>query len=122
MTDQPLASRTFTLDDQFAFARLSGDLNPMHLDAGFARRTQAGAPVVHGIHNLLWAMDAVLGSFAFDVQTIRVRFQQPLFLDEIAEVTIRSRTEASMTIEVVAAGTLVVSIRLSSRPAPTELF
>jgi acyl dehydratase len=117
MTDEPLASRAFTLDDQFAFARLSGDLNPMHLNPGFARRTQAGAPVVHGIHNLLWAIDTVLRAFAFDVQNIKVRFQQPLFLDEIAEVRIRSRTDSSMTIEVVAANTVIVTIRLSSSAA-----
>ncbi len=50
MTDEPLASRSFSLDDQTAFARLSSDCNPMHLDEAFARRTQVGAPVVHGIH------------------------------------------------------------------------
>src|SRR5476649_782824 len=105
MTDAPLASRTFTLDDQLAFARLSRDRNPMHLDANFARRTQAGAPVVHGIHNLLWAMDTVLRSFPFDVQSIKVRFAQPLFPGEIARVEIRSRTETAVNIEVVTAGT-----------------
>jgi len=30
----------------------------MHLDVLAARRTQAGEPVVHGIHALLWALDA----------------------------------------------------------------
>ena len=37
----------------------SGDRNPMHVDAALARRTQAGAPVVHGVHLLMWVMDSV---------------------------------------------------------------
>jgi acyl dehydratase len=40
MTDEFHASRTFSLNDQMAFARLSSDWNPMHLDQAFARRTQ----------------------------------------------------------------------------------
>lgn len=50
-------SRIFTLEDQIAFARLSGDWNVMHVDPVAARRTQAGAPAVHGVHNFLWAME-----------------------------------------------------------------
>jgi hypothetical protein len=116
MTEAPLGSRTFTLEDQRAFARLSRDWNPMHLDANFARRTQAGAPLVHGIHNLLWTMDTVLRSFAFDVRNIKARFQQPLFLDEIARIVIRSRTPTAINVEVVADGTVVAAIKLSSEP------
>jgi NAD(P)-dependent dehydrogenase (short-subunit alcohol dehydrogenase family) len=116
MTDQPLDSRVFTLDDQGVFARLSRDWNPMHLDANFARRTQAGALVVHGIHNLLWTMDTVLRSLPFDVQNIKVRFQQPLFVDEIAQIKICSRTETMLSVEVLAADAVVATIRLSSEP------
>jgi NADP-dependent 3-hydroxy acid dehydrogenase YdfG len=116
MTDQPLGSRVFTLEDQLAFARLSLDWNPMHLDANFARRTQAGAPLVHGIHHLLWAMDTVLQSFAFDVQNIKARFQQPLFPGELARIEIRSRTETTISLEIVADGTVIAAIRLSSEP------
>ena len=54
-----LASRTFTEADQIRFADVSGDRNPMHLDAVKARRTQAGLPVVHGVHLLLWALDVL---------------------------------------------------------------
>ena len=116
MTDQPLGSRAFTLEDQLAFARLSLDWNPMHLDANFARRTQAGAPLVHGIHNLLWTMDTVLRSFAFDIRNIKARFQQPLFPGEVARIEIRSRTATAVNIEVVAGSTVVAAIRLSSEP------
>jgi len=41
--------RTFTMDDVLAFATLSGDMNPIHLDPEYARRTPFGRPIVHGI-------------------------------------------------------------------------
>ena len=41
-------TRTITADDVEAFARLSGDRNPLHFDAAFAARTRAGGLVVHG--------------------------------------------------------------------------
>jgi len=56
------ATRTFTMADQVAFAAASGDANPMHMDELAARRTQAGAPVVHGVQALLWALDALAQS------------------------------------------------------------
>ena len=111
-----IATRTFTLNDQREFARLSGDFNPLHLDANFARRTQMGAPVVHGIHTLLWAMESVLRTTRLDVQNVRVRFHQPLFLDEVAEVVIVGQTQTSIDLEVTAAGTVIAAIKLSARP------
>jgi acyl dehydratase len=50
--------RSFSLADQDDFARISGDRNPLHVDPVLARRLLYGGPVVHGIHALLWAMDA----------------------------------------------------------------
>ena len=112
----PLASRSFSLDDQIAFARLSSDWNPMHLDQAFARRTQVGTPVVHGIHNLVWAANAVLRAFPIPVANIRARFLQPLYLDEIASVRIKDRTDQQIEFEIVAADTVVAFVKLSSAP------
>ncbi|MFT3818014.1 MAG: MaoC/PaaZ C-terminal domain-containing protein [Rubrivivax sp.] len=53
----PVASRRFELADQLRFARLSGDVNPMHVDAIAARRLLTGRPVVHGVHTLLTALE-----------------------------------------------------------------
>jgi MaoC dehydratase-like protein len=116
MTDESLASRSFSLNDQIAFARLSSDWNPMHLDQAFARRTQVGAPVVHGIHNLAWAANAVLHCFPLRIANIRARFLQPLYLDELASVRIRDRTDNQIGFEVVAAKAVVALIKLSSEP------
>lgn len=64
--------RTFTVADQEAFARWSGDRNPIHMDPLAARRSVAGAPVVHGMHLLLWVMEEALSAGEHDVP-IRIR-------------------------------------------------
>jgi len=116
MTDEMLASRRFGMSDQIAFAKWSSDWNPMHLDHAFARRTQVGAPVVHGIHNLAWAANAVLERFPLQVANIRARFLQPLYLDETARIWIRERTEQQVEFEVVAENTVVAHVNLSTQP------
>ena len=55
-------TRTFSADDVEAFARLSGDRNPLHFDADYAARTRAGRLVVQGglttgLFNALVAME-----------------------------------------------------------------
>ncbi len=41
--------RTFTQEDFDRFARLSGDDNPIHVDAEFARTTRFGRTLCHGM-------------------------------------------------------------------------
>ena len=55
-------TRTITADDVEAFARISGDRNPLHFDAGFAAATRVGRLVVQGglttgLFNALVAME-----------------------------------------------------------------
>jgi len=55
-------TRTITADDVEAFARLSGDRNPLHFDEAFAARTRVGRLVVQGglttaLFNALVAME-----------------------------------------------------------------
>lgn len=54
--------KTFTAEDVEGFARISGDRNPLHFDAGFAGSTRLGRLVVQGglttgLFNALVAMD-----------------------------------------------------------------
>jgi acyl dehydratase/NAD(P)-dependent dehydrogenase (short-subunit alcohol dehydrogenase family) len=46
--------------DSEAFAELSGDFNPVHIDPIVARRLVFGSTVPHGIHIILRALDATL--------------------------------------------------------------
>jgi acyl dehydratase len=45
----PSQGRTVTESDVVAFAGLSGDYNPLHTDADFARQTPFGERVAHGM-------------------------------------------------------------------------
>ncbi|GJL96251.1 MAG: hypothetical protein DHS20C06_00680 [Hyphobacterium sp.] len=43
-------ARTMTQTDFDEFARLSGDANPIHIDAAFAAKTPFAKPVAHGAY------------------------------------------------------------------------
>ncbi len=55
-----------SLADSLAFARLSGDYNPLHVDPIYARRTPFGDSVVHGIHLLLGSLEQIVGAGLLD--------------------------------------------------------
>jgi acyl dehydratase len=46
----PGAARTVSEADVKSFAALTGDRHPLHYDAEYARTTQFGRPIVHGLH------------------------------------------------------------------------
>lgn len=57
--DIPLGSRTITDADIQAFAAVSGDFNPLHLDDEFARNSALGGRVAHGVLGLAAATGAL---------------------------------------------------------------
>lgn len=84
---QSLGCRSFTMDDQQRFAHLSGDRNPLHMDPVAARRTQAGAPVVHGLHTLLWCIDQCAAQYPDlpPIGSVKIRFDRLLHLGETVD-------------------------------------
>jgi NAD(P)-dependent dehydrogenase (short-subunit alcohol dehydrogenase family) len=120
MTPAPLATRLFTLDDQRRFASLSGDFNPMHVDPVAARRTQYGQPVVHGVHGLLWGLDAAAAG-GVDLSPYRgltVQFLKPVLLGEDVEVRITPKSD-TLTIDL-CVGPLVATRAWFTREPPDE--
>jgi acyl dehydratase len=115
---KPVAERIFSWEDQERFAAFSGDRNPIHLDAVAARRTQAGAPVVHGIHLLLWCLDSVarvlpdLASLA----TLRVRFEELVYVGDPVETVVLQYGPKGLRVDLRARGLVVV--RLSGTFGP----
>lgn len=47
--DSRTITHTFTQQELEAFAKLTGDTNPLHVDEGYANRSAAGGQVVHGM-------------------------------------------------------------------------
>ncbi len=113
-----IASRSFTVEDQAAFAAFSGDHNPMHMDPVAARRTQAGAPVVHGVHTLLWALDqlAASGLPVTNLATIAVQFSRFVYLNQTVTLTVTRRDERAVTAELVRDGLTLSTISLRFGP------
>jgi hypothetical protein len=110
-----LASRTFLLDDQISFASLTGDSNPIHLDPVSARRTQAGAVVVHGIHAVLWALDRLveLNALAGPIASLKVQFVNFIQVGSLLELKQIGCDENSIRFELVAGGVKTTSLALA---------
>ncbi len=112
-----MAARVFSEDDQLAFAVLSGDVNPLHMDPVAARRTQAGAPVVHGVHGLLWALDELSAHFPLEtLSTLKVRFERFIPVTQPVELRVVKATETSLRADITLDGIPVTLITLALGP------
>jgi 3-hydroxybutyryl-CoA dehydratase len=93
--DHAELTRVFTQDDVLAFAQLSGDHHPAHLDEAYARSSRFGVRVVHGMltASLLSAANALLlgvpGAISVE-QTLR--FLRPVLVGDA--ITARSEVIA----------------------------
>lgn len=97
-----MTHRIFTLPDQIAFAELSGDNNPLHIDPVAARRTVFGQPIVHGVHALMWALDQWLESRTTPIrlQQLRVVFLKQIGLDQEVRFILVSQTNNRVRIDI----------------------
>lgn len=88
--DQFSATKQITDRVVRAFAELSGDFNPIHLDEEFAKTTQFGKRIAHGmISGAL--ISAVLG-YEFKERRVvylnqTLKFVAPVFLDDMVTAT-----------------------------------
>jgi len=125
ITIGPTASRRFEADDQEFFARLSGDWNPMHIDAVAARRTQAGAPAVHGMHSLLWSLEILAGHLNGPVSlaSLRVTFQNFLYVSDEAHCILEGEESGKLKWQVQAngVGVLKANAIITSMPVKPSL-
>ena len=115
-----LATKSFTQDEQIAFADYSGDYNPIHLDPLSARRTQIGRQIVHGMNAFLWALDAVAGS---DIDftrfiTLKVDFRKPIYVGEPLVVVIVNRSATKLKVDLCADEVVLATILLDVAANP----
>jgi len=110
------------MPDQLRFAELSGDHNPMHIDAIAARRTQPGAPVVHGMHAVLWALDALAqaGFVGEKLSAISVQFRKFMYLDRSLDLKFAQHDGGTVRAELSLAGLVVASLLLRNGPRKVE--
>lgn len=83
-------TKTISEKDVFAFADASGDFNPLHIDEEYARRSQFGRRVAHGILTA-GIISTVLGGEIPGLGTIftelHIRFLKPVFLGDTIRAT-----------------------------------
>ena len=109
-----LEKRTFTAKDQSDFALFSGDSNPMHMDALSARRTQAGRPVVHGIHAFLWSLEVLCknGSDLSRITSAKVSFNKFAYVDREITLCVQHESSKRIKLEVLDNDLPLISIKL----------
>jgi NAD(P)-dependent dehydrogenase (short-subunit alcohol dehydrogenase family) len=106
-----------------AFRDASHDRNPLHLDEGYATRTQFGQPIVYGICGVLAALGGWAAGRNVTLRQLRVRFERPLLYEVPYTVTFSEKgTDAK--IRIANGASTHVSISLSAEwrdarePAP----
>ncbi|MBZ0316105.1 MAG: MaoC family dehydratase [Anaerolineae bacterium] len=95
MTYEPGASasrtKTFTDEDVRIFAHLTGDTNPVHLDADYAATTVFGQRIVHGMLTSA-LISAVLANDLPGPGTIylgqNLKFKKPVFIGDTITATV----------------------------------
>lgn len=114
--------RLFSPDDQLAFARLSGDYNPIHLDAVAARRLLFGQPVVHGMHALIWALDAWLEGTLVPIRLkrLKAKFRSSIPLNVAVELVAHDKSSNEVQLELLCDEVKVVSATAEFESSSSE--
>lgn len=92
--DRAEARRAFTAEDVLAFAQLTGDKNPAHLDEAYASTTMFKTRIAHGML-VAGLFSALLGMELPGLGTIytgqTLKFTKPVYLNETitASITVK---------------------------------
>ena len=89
--DTASLSKTFTDEDVRAFAAISGDKNPVHLDEAYAAQTQFKKRIVHGMLTA-GLISAILGTKLPGEGSIylgqTINFRAPVYLNDTITATV----------------------------------
>ena len=123
--DQASFDQVWSKKDVQAFAELCGDMNPIHIDAEYAKTTKFGRPIVHGML-LGAACSKLLGMQLPGKRCLYLKqsltFKKPVFIDDAVTVhgIVESKSSSTQILEIkisimkadeeVAGGTAVVQV------------
>lgn len=113
-----MSSRRFVLADQFEFAHLSQDFNPIHVDSVASRRLIYGQPVVHGVNAMVWALSQFAAQQPGQVQLLSLTcsFTKPIVLDEELSVLIDTSAAPKVMLRLRQLDQVVAKITLTCAP------
>ena len=112
-------TRIFDWNCQRQFAAASGDYNPIHIDAIASRRTTAGAPIVHGMHSLIWLLDCLSGAGYTLIGPTRLNVQlvRPIYVGEEVAAEISGSSQGEAGARILVAGDVAVAASLNRSDA-----
>ena len=76
----PVITKNIVQDNIDRYAKASGDFNPIHIDADYARKTPLGGTVAHGMLILAYISQMMTDAFGHDWLSggrLNVRFRAP---------------------------------------------
>ena len=115
---EALLRRTITEKDVQTFAELTGDTNPLHMDAGFASETRFKKRVVHGMLTASFISTVVgmqlPGPGALYLSQV-LNFKKPVMIDDIIQV------KASVVQKVASFQMLVLDIAVTNQKSENVL-
>jgi len=103
--DKATFGKSVTEADVFAFAGITGDFNPIHVNAEFARSSMFGRRVAHGMltASLVDQTLTNLGGLGTIHMTQTVKFLAPVFVGDtvtvVSEVTGKNEEKNRMTVK-----------------------
>jgi acyl dehydratase/NADP-dependent 3-hydroxy acid dehydrogenase YdfG len=106
---------TFTPGTQEFFAKISADVNPMHMDSVAARRTQSGRPVVHGMHEVVRVLESYgAAEPGLPLPTkLTVRFPNPVYLGDSIEVARIDAAAPQLRLQAQVDGVVTADLRIT---------
>ncbi|MEQ8028365.1 SDR family NAD(P)-dependent oxidoreductase [Xanthomonas sp. WHRI 10200] len=95
------ASLVPPLDESFAFSQeevdlfslLSGDINPLHIDPQYGKRSSFGACIVPGVMGVLAALERINITLVGRLGTLKVKFKNPLYVNRNYSCTVDLESE-----------------------------
>jgi NAD(P)-dependent dehydrogenase (short-subunit alcohol dehydrogenase family) len=94
------------------FGKLTHDLSPIHMDPLYARRTQFGGPIVHGVACIFSALGQWANGRKFQLQSLDVDFRRPIFVGEEYEIKILESPEL-VTLRIQSNGIIHTNIKFT---------
>src|SRR5438132_5836793 len=110
-------SLRFTTHDLEEFAAASGDRNPLHLDASFARRSPFGVCIVHGSLVALALLGTLPEGVLPTVRSLQATFGAPVLVDEALVAEARpGKRPGSWEVRLTGRGRLLTRVAASATP------
>ena len=81
-----VVERSFSMEEVIAYAKLTGDDNPVHIDAEYAKNSRFGDNIVHGMF-VMGVVSKILGTMLPGKGTIYlgqdVKFKRPVYVGKM---------------------------------------